>query len=205
MLFRSKASPALQKVLLNIFDRAELVLGDNTKVNLSRCLFFLTSNLGAKDLNRLINGGAGFSGPTVALSAAHAGAVTTSKKYFSPEFFNRLDKVITFRHLDREDLSKILTLELAKVELRAEGRFYLKLTPEAHAWLAAEGYQPEYGARHLRRAVAQRITLPIAKCLGAGQFTKHAEIKVSLRKDQNGLEFRVPAEFAGVSGKGSNG
>ena len=190
-----KASPSLQKVLLNIFDRAKLALGDGTEVNFSRCIFFMTSNLGAKELNRLLGGGMGIAPGTISTSAAHAGALTTTKKYFSPEFFNRIDKTITFQHLEHADLLKILALELNKVEVRGEGKFYLKPTPQVLEWLVTKGYDKEYGARHLRRAVEQHVTLPLAKCLNAGLVTRHAEVIMRISADV--IEFKVAAAHYG--------
>lgn len=189
-----KSSPSMQKSLLNIFDRGEMTLGDNTKVNFTECIFFLTSNLGAKELNRLLGGDMGLAPNTLSTSAAHRGALTTTKKYFSPEFFNRLDKTITFKHLEDHHLLEILKLELNKVELRAEGKFYLKPKPEVLTWLVGKGYDKEYGARHLRRAVSQYVTLPLAKCWNSGQLGKHAEVAISLAADQ--LVFKVEEKFA---------
>jgi hypothetical protein len=186
-----KASSSLQKVLLNIFDRGKLSLGDGTDVNFSKCLFFMTSNLGAKELNRLLGGGMGIAPGTISTSAAHAGALTTTKKYFSPEFFNRIDKTITFAHLEHTDLLKILALELNKVEVRGGGRFYLKPTPQFMEWLVGKGYDKEYGARHLRRAVEQHVTLPLAKCLNSGLITRHAEVIMRISADA--IEFKIPA------------
>ena len=189
-----KAGGSLQKILLNIFDRARLTLGDNTEVNFSKCLFFMTSNLGAKEINRLVTNGMGLAPVTLTTSAAVAGAVTTTKKFFSPEFFNRIDKTITFKHLDHGDLAKILRLELNKVELRAAGKFYLKITPQAADWLLGKGFNKEYGARHLRRAINDHVTTPLSKCLISGQISRHGTVFISVSGEE--LVFKVEAKYA---------
>jgi ATP-dependent Clp protease ATP-binding subunit ClpA len=118
-----KASDALWQLLLGILDKATLTLGDNRRVDLSRTLVFLTSNLGASGISDLMSGGFGFIGRTdkpgaeleqkVVRTAAEA-----ARRTFSPEFINRLDKVVVFSPLSHEQLREILELELRQVQMR---------------------------------------------------------------------------------------
>lgn len=168
-----KSSPALQKLLLGILDRGELTLGDGQLVHFEKTLIFLTSNLGAKELNRLTSASYLAPADTVSSSSAHAGALGAAKRYFSPEFFNRLDKTITFRHLEQEELRQVARLEIQRVEELVKGRGgHLPLVPSADAldWLVAQGFDKNYGARHLKRAISQHVTIPLSRLLASRQI-----------------------------------
>src|SRR5262249_36093270 len=113
-----KANDALWQLLLGILDKATLTLGDNRKVDFSRTIVFMTSNLGAFEMSRLASIGIGFAPQPQADAAAATDrkisrvAVEAAKRKFSPEFMNRIDKVVVFRTLTEEQLRQILSLEL---------------------------------------------------------------------------------------------
>ena len=117
-----KASDSFWQLLLGILDKGVLTLGDNTKVDLSQTVVLMTSNLGATELSRLVTGGIGFA-PTLPLLGGEENlsqkifrvALDAARRRFSPEFMNRIDKVIVFRSLIREHLLQILELELNEV------------------------------------------------------------------------------------------
>src|SRR2546426_1615272 len=122
-----KASDALWQLLLGILDKGTLTLGDNRRVDFSHTLIFLTSNLGSAEMTKLMSGGLGFAaGPREnddeLDQKIYRTAMEAARKKFSPEFMNRIDKVIVFRTLQRENLEEILDIELTRVQERSEER-----------------------------------------------------------------------------------
>src|SRR5256886_6907340 len=121
-----KASDALWQLLLGILDKATLTLGDNRKVDLSRCVIFMTSNLGAAEMCEMLSGGIGFTSgvrPDEANLAdidrkLYHTALDAAKRKFSPEFMNRIDKGVVFRTLNQNNLRQVLDIELNDVQNR---------------------------------------------------------------------------------------
>lgn len=173
-----KASDALWQLLLGILDKATLTLGDTRRVDLSQTIIILTSNLGAREITALVSKAMGFVEPT---SQSVAGlnvklertAVEAARRRFSPEFMNRLDRVVVFQQLQPEQLGEILDIELAIVQQQVldAGRvpFMFRVMPEARAFLLREGTDLRYGARHLKRAIARQVVSPLANLLASGQ------------------------------------
>jgi len=195
-----KASDALWQLLLGILDKGVLTLGDNTKVDLSRTVVFMTSNLGASEMTRLIGGGIGFAPHAASENESDLAqrmfrvAIDAAKRRFSPEFMNRIDKVIVFRRLTSEDLRRILELELSEVNKRilstqGERNFALHLTPQAKEFLLREGTDPKYGARHLKRAIERHLVFPLSSLISTGQIDPGESITVSMLTDGSGLVF----------------
>ena len=173
-----KASGALWQLLLGILDKATLTLGDNRRVDLSQTMIFLTSNLGGGEIAELMTGGMGFAQPSEKPVDALDGKVertaqAAARRKFSPEFMNRLDKVIVFQPLRQNQLEQILEIELAVVQRRvlhtAPGRFLFRVTPSAKAFLLREGTDLKYGARHLKRAIDRHIVYALANLLATSQ------------------------------------
>src|ERR1044071_2420348 len=132
-----KASDALWQLLLGILDKATLTLGDNRRVDLSQTVIFLTSNLGGGEITELMNGGMGFvqpkDKPTAGLDQkVERTAVEAARRKFSPEFMNRLDKVVCFHPLKRQQLEEVLDIELGQMQQRvletAKGQFLFRGT-----------------------------------------------------------------------------
>ncbi len=201
-----KASDALWQLLLGILDKATLTLGDNRRVDLSRCLIVMTSNLGAGEMNDLINGGLGF-GPCqrpdqidprldekITRTAQEA-----ARRKFSPEFMNRIDKSVVFKTLKLEHLEQILEIELGMVQqriLQATGnnQFVFSCTQKVKKFLLAEGTDPKYGARHLKRAIEKHIVFPLANLVATGQIRLGDFIRIDRKEAQ--LTFTKEAEGA---------
>src|SRR6202795_4844138 len=165
-----KASDALWQLLLGILDKATLTLGDNRRVDLSQTVIFLTSNLGGGEITELMHGGMGFIQPgdkpvEVLDGKVERTAQEAAKRKFSPEFMNRLDKVVVFHPLRHGQLEQILDIELAMVQRRvldtARGQFLFRVTPGARAFLLREGTDMKYGARHLKRAIERHVVYPL--------------------------------------------
>ena len=200
-----KASESLWQLMLGILDKASLTLGDNTHVDLSQCLIFLTSNLGASEMSRLAEGGLGFA-MQAPIEDAHLDdkikrtATEAARKKFSPEFMNRLDKVVVFNTLRPDQLEHILDLELAKVQRRIEGavgqnHFTFRCTPEIKQWLLREGTDPKYGARHLKRVIEKNIVYGLANLVATGQVKAGDSVSISIKAD-GGLTFAKIAAAA---------
>jgi len=174
-----KASDALWQLLLGILDKATLTLGDNRRVDLSQTIIFMTSNLGGVDISALMSGGMGFVQPVdkpadkVDAKVEHT-ATEAARRKFSPEFMNRIDKVVVFHPLRPAQLEQVLDIELDQVQRRvldtAHGQFVFRLTTAARQFLLREGTDIKYGARHLKRAIERHIVYPLANLLSTGQI-----------------------------------
>jgi ATP-dependent Clp protease ATP-binding subunit ClpA len=174
-----KASDSLWQLLLGILDKATLTLGDNRRVDLSQTMIFLTSNLGGGEITELMTGGMGFVQPKDKLEdeldvKVERTAQEAAKKKFSPEFMNRLDKVVVFHPLRHEQLEQILEIELGMVQQRVldtgRGQFLFRVTSSARKFLLQEGTDIKYGARHLKRAIEKYVVYPLANLLATEQI-----------------------------------
>jgi len=173
-----KASDALWQLLLGMLDKATLTLGDNRRVDLSQTVIFMTSNLGGGEITELMQGGMGFIQPkdkpvTGLDEKVERTAIEAARRKFSPEFMNRLDKVVVFHPLQRNQLEEVLEIELAQVQQRvletARGQFLFRVTSAAREFLLTEGTDQRYGARHLKRAIERNIVYPLANLLATEQ------------------------------------
>jgi ATP-dependent Clp protease ATP-binding subunit ClpB len=201
-----KASDALWQLLLGILDKATLTLGDNRRVDLSQCLIVMTSNLGAGEMNDLMNGGLGF-GKSPKLQQVDPRlddkitrtAQEAARRKFSPEFMNRIDKIVVFKTLKPEHLEQILEIELGMVQqriLQATGnnQFVFSCTQKVKRLLLDEGTDPKYGARHLKRAIEKNIVFQLANLVATGQIKLGDFIRIDRKESQ--LTFTKEAEGA---------
>ena len=173
-----KASDALWQLLLGMLDKATLTLGDNRRVDLSQTVIFMTSNLGGGEITDLMAGGYGFvesdDKPKNNLDQkVERTAVEAARRKFSPEFMNRLDKVVVFHPLQRKQLEQVLDIELSMVQQRvletAKGQFLFRVTESGRDFLLQEGTDQRYGARHLKRAIERHVVYPMANLLATNQ------------------------------------
>src|SRR3974377_2172874 len=174
-----KASDALWQLLLGVLDKATLTLGDNRRVDLSKTIIFMTSKLGAVQITELMTGSMGFVRPSKEQAnrldeRMERAATDAARRKFSPEFVNRLDKLVVFQPLRREQLQEVLQIELRKVQSRvsnAVGRpFLFRITEEARQFLLDKGTDQRYGARHLKRAIERFLIYPLATLLATNQL-----------------------------------
>jgi ATP-dependent Clp protease ATP-binding subunit ClpB len=175
-----KASDSLWQLLLGILDKATLTLGDNRRVDFSNSMICLTSNLGAKEMSELITGSIGFA-PARGKGMIeddvdqkiYRTAFEAAKRKFSPEFMNRIDKVVVFRSLKDYHLKQILELELSQVQsriMRGTGeKFVFSCTEAAKQFLLDEGIDFKYGARHLKRSIERFLVYAISNLVATGQ------------------------------------
>jgi ATP-dependent Clp protease ATP-binding subunit ClpB len=203
-----KASDALWQLLLGILDKATLTLGDNRRVDLSQCVIILTSNLGGGEITELMTGGMGFVQPTDKREErldekVERTAATAAKKKFSPEFMNRLDKVVVFHPLRSEELGRILEIELGMVQQRvletARGQFLFRVTPEAREFLLRDGTDLKYGARHLKRAIERHVVYPLANLLATEQVRLGDILRIDWDPRTTCLSFEREGEGAVVT------
>jgi ATP-dependent Clp protease ATP-binding subunit ClpB len=161
-----------------MLDKATLTLGDNRRVDLSQTMIFLTSNLGGREITEMMSGSIGFMKAGVKADEGLDGklertALGAARRKFSPEFMNRLDKVVVFQSLGPTHLEQILEIELAMVQKRvidtAREKFLFRVTPKARAFLLREGTDLKYGARHLKRAIERHIVYALSSLLSTGQ------------------------------------
>ena len=202
-----KASDALWQLLLGILDKATLTLGDNRRVDLSSCIIIMTSNLGAGEMTGLVEGGFGFAPKPVQVDNSldekiNRTAVEAARRKFTPEFMNRIDKVVVFKTLRPEDLEQILEIELGMVQQRvlmAAGahQFVFNCTPKVKQFLLQEGTDPKYGARHLKRSIEKNIVFPLANLVATGQVKLGDFVRIDLL-GENKLTFVKEAEGAMV-------
>src|SRR5262250_76384 len=193
-----KASDALWQLLLGMLDKATLTLGDNRRVDLSQTVIFLTSNLGGGEITELMHGGMGFVQPmdkpaTGLDQKVERTAVEAARRKFSPEFMNRLDKVVVFRPLQRKQLEQVLDIELGQVQQRvletAKGQFLFRVTNGGKEFLLQEGTDARYGARHLKRSIERHVVYPLANLLATEQIHLGDLICIDWSKESNRLTF----------------
>ena len=197
-----KASDALWNLLLGILDKGILTLGDNRRVEFSSAMVFLTSNLGAAEMSALANPRLGFH--------THAGedassvqetenrvsriGVAAARRKFTPEFINRLDKIVVFKSLGHEELRTIVDIELEMLKERilnatAGKPFALSITDGAREFLLTEGTDSRYGARHLKRAIERLLVQPLSNLMATGQVRRGDYIRVSHAAGSPSLSF----------------
>jgi ATP-dependent Clp protease ATP-binding subunit ClpB len=193
-----KASDSLWQLLLGMLDKATLTLGDNRRVDLSQTVIFLTSNLGGGEITELMGGGMGFVQPTdkpiAGLDAkVERTAVEAARRKFSPEFMNRLDKVVVFHPLQRPQLEEVLEIELGQVQQRvletAKGQFLFRVTGAGREFILQEGTDQRYGARHLKRAIERHVVYPLANLLATEQVHLGDLVCIDWNKQQDQLIF----------------
>jgi len=206
-----KASDALWNLLLGILDKATLTLGDNRKVDFSRAMIFMTSNLGAAEMSSLMAPKLGFG--VVKDNAREAACrsdeklntkvektgVEAARKKFTPEFMNRLDKIVVFRPLGEDQLRRILDIELNMVQQRVfnaapDRAFIFHVTDSGKSHLLREGIDPKYGARHLKRAIERLLVQPLSNLIATEQIRCGDWIQVDFAPDCGTLVFLKEAE-----------
>ncbi len=204
-----KASDALWNLLLGILDKATLTLGDNRKVDFSRCLIFMTSNLGAAAMSSILSPRLGFGAgeaPALADKATERKlertGIEAARRKFTPEFMNRLDKVVVFRPLGKAELRRVLDIEIGYIQQRIfdspSGGFILRVSERAVERLLTEGADIKYGARHLKRALERMIVQPLSNLIATGQVKLGDLVAVDHEEGCDGLVFTCEEENLSV-------
>ncbi|MEZ5306196.1 MAG: AAA family ATPase [Pyrinomonadaceae bacterium] len=200
-----KASDSLWQLLLGILDKATLTLGDNRNVNFSNTIVIMTSNLGAREMSEMISGGIGFA-PAKSMKNSQDDEVDTkiyrtaleaAKRKFSPEFMNRIDKVVVFRSLKEHHLREILEIELDSVQARitdsAGTKFVFECSDSAKEFLLEEGIDLKYGARHLKRSIERFLVYPLSNLVATEQVETGDLVLVDWDESDERLTFAKKA------------
>jgi len=206
-----KASDALWNLLLGILDKATLTLGDNRKVDFSKAMIFMTSNLGASEMSAIMAPKLGFGSSDARISASTGvfdekmtgkiarSGVEAARRKFTPEFMNRLDKVVTFSPLGSDQLKKILDIELNLVQQRifntsSDRAFVFTMSDPGKDFLLNEGTDLKYGARHLKRAIERLLVHPMSNLIATDQVRGGDWVRVEFDEDNKSLRFAREAE-----------
>lgn len=200
-----KASDSLWQLLLGILDKATLTLGDNRRVDFSQTIVIMTSNLGAREMSDMISGGIGFAPSKTGTpreddeidTKIYRTALEAAKRKFSPEFMNRIDKVVVFRSLKEHHLRRILDIELAAVQNRitesAGTKFVFECTDAAKEYLLGEGIDFKYGARHLKRAIERFLVYSLSNLVATQQVESGDLVLVDFDPERESLIFSKQA------------
>ncbi len=188
-----KAHPEVFNILLQVLDSGHLTDSKGRKVNFKNTVIVLTSNVGGEFIDRLAHIGFGKAGATDATryEETKERVMDALKEHFRPEFLNRLDDIIIFDVLAKEALARIVDTQVEEVVQRLnQKRIALTILPEVHAWLAEKGYNPQYGARPLRRTIQDRILTPLASLMVVQGVSEGAAVTVSIKNDEPHFEVK---------------
>jgi ATP-dependent Clp protease ATP-binding subunit ClpB len=167
-----KAHPDVFNVLLQVLDDGRLTDGQGRTVDFRNTLIVLTSNLGGEYLANLLE--------SQTVEAARAQVMEAVRAAFRPEFLNRLDEILLFRRLSRDDMVGIVDIQLRQLQkLLDERKVTLEVDREAEKWLANAGYDPVYGARPLKRVIQRELQNPLAEKILAGEIREGDTVKVT--------------------------
>ena len=181
-----KAHPDVYNMLLQIMDEGRLTDSFGRSIDFKNVILIMTSNIGAELIKNQSGFGFGKKTPESNFDKMKDVLHKEVERHFRPEFLNRIDDMIVFRPLSKEDLQTIVEYELAKVFKRlTEHRLKLDLTPRAKEFLIEKGYNPEFGARPLRRAIEHYIEDPLAEAVLSGQFKGKNLIKIDVQDEEH--------------------
>ena len=182
-----KAHPDVLNVLLQVMEDGRLTDGQGRTVDFKNTVLILTSNVGSQHLQHLDpEDPAGF-------ELAKVYVLDEVRRTFRPEFLNRLDEILVFRPLSKAQLERIVDLQVAQLERRLQDlKIRVEVTPEARAWLAQEGYNPDYGARPLRRLIQRAVENPLSRMVLRGEVREGDVAVVTVRGGTLAIERKAP-------------
>ncbi|MCC6769940.1 MAG: AAA family ATPase, partial [Gemmatimonadaceae bacterium] len=192
-----KAHPDVFNILLQVLDEGHLTDNYGRMIDFKNTVVIMTSNVGAKDVAK--NKSLGFTAPDFKASFERMAEKVKEElqHVFNPEFLNRLDDVIVFHPLQKEHIAQIVGIMLKEVQKRmSEGELSLKLSDAAAEFLVTHGYDQQYGARPLKRAIQKYIEDPLSEKILIGEYSKGDEIDVDVAEDGQKLAFRVLSNSA---------
>jgi ATP-dependent Clp protease ATP-binding subunit ClpB len=193
-----KAHPDVFNVLLQVLDDGRLTDGQGRTVDFRNVLIIMTSNLGSEFLVMQKEGEDS--------AAVHDEVMQVVRGHFRPEFLNRIDEIILFHRLRREDMAKIVEIQLGRLaKLLEDRKITLHLDAKARQWLADRGYDPSYGARPLKRVIQRNVQDPLAEMILAGKVADGATVEISASKDGLTVAGTVVGRPEAVARKSSGG
>ena len=192
-----KAAPSLTRLLLGILDKAILRLGDNTTVNFERSLIFLTSNLGSRGMMKEIRPDFGFEAGIPKLREdvgrkLESIGLDAARRKFSPEFLNRIDRILTYRPLDEGALAEILDQHIAEFQRHVGERLGpnavgIEVPPETRRVLLRKGASVAFGARELKRTLHRHLTEPLAALVAGGAMEPGCSLRLVVDEQDDRL------------------
>ena len=193
-----KAHPDVMHLLLQILEEGQVTDNFGRKIDFRNTIVILTSNVGAETIKRQTSLGFAAMAQGDADNDGIKGKITESaKKFFKPEFLNRLDDIVIFKMLEKEQLNKIVDLEVNKVLVRLRNKkIHLVLDDAAREFLMKEGYDPQYGARPMRRAVEKHIEDPLAEHVLRGDVKEGDNVQVTFNEEKKVLKFSAESPEA---------
>jgi ATP-dependent Clp protease ATP-binding subunit ClpC len=192
-----KAHPEIFNMLLQVLDDGALTDSLGRKVDFKNAVIIMTSNIGARMIDKGTSLGFHQSGESGEVSRMKDEVMGELKRTFNPEFLNRIDEIVVFHPLDKSNLIKIVDILIEEVNTRlAERGIRIELADDVKKWLTDEGYQPQYGARPMRRCVQRNIEDPLSEELLRGRFKENKRLKVVLK--DNTPSFVEEEAMAGV-------
>ena len=182
-----KAHPDVFNVLLQVLDDGRLTDGQGRTVDFRNTLIIMTSNLGSEYLVNLADG--------EDVDKVRDEVMGVVRAHFRPEFLNRIDEIILFHRLRRQDMGKIVEIQLKRLEkLLADRKITLDLDKEAINWLAEKGYDPAYGARPLKRVIQKELQDPLAEKILLGDILDGSAVKITAGSDRLNFKAKAPAK-----------
>ncbi|MDX2269804.1 MAG: ATP-dependent chaperone ClpB [Bryobacter sp.] len=187
-----KAHPDVFNVLLQILDEGHLTDGQGRKVDFKNTIIIMTSNLASQRILEHRGSTDGTSFEMMKLSV-----MEELRRFFRPEFLNRVDETIVFHALEEADLEKIVDIQLGAVKARlADRKITLELTARARAHIVSVGYDPSFGARPLKRAIQKELETPLARRLLSGDIKEGMHVKIDYTRGNGGLDFEPTSATA---------
>jgi ATP-dependent Clp protease ATP-binding subunit ClpB len=198
-----KAHPEVFNILLQVLDNGRLTDAKGRIVNFRNCVIVLTSNIGAQYIDKmeklgfaLNEAGDGKQTEENNYKEAKQKVLAALKDYFRPEFLNRLDDILVFDILDKEAIKDIVGIQVELVVKRlAEKEIRLELSPEVLEKLSVEGYNPQYGARPLKRLIQNKILTPIASLMVGKKVGKGSRIMVAIKNNEFSFDVKNPKKM----------
>ncbi|MGO2662314.1 MAG: ATP-dependent chaperone ClpB [Propionibacterium freudenreichii] len=182
-----KAHPDVFNILLQVLDDGRLTDGQGRTVDFRNVILIMTSNLGSQFM----------ADPSLSPEERRNQVMAVVKDHFRPEFLNRLDEIVLFDELSREDLDKIVDISLDKLNRRlAERRISIDVSAAAREWLARTGYDPVYGARPLRRLIQTTVEDQLARAMLAGTISDDQKVSVDMNQAGDGVDVKGEAPVA---------
>src|SRR3954463_10876281 len=192
-----KAHPDVMNMLLQILEEGKLTDNVGRVVNFRNTIILMTSNVGSDTIKKQSSMGFSPISDESSYEKMREKIMEEAKRQFRPEFLNRLDDIIVFRSLTKPDLIQILDLEIAKVETRLKGKkLHLQLDEKAKDYLVEKGYDPQYGARPMRRSVERFLEDPLAEEILKGNLHEGEPVQVTV--EENKLVFKQTSPATGA-------
>jgi ATP-dependent Clp protease ATP-binding subunit ClpB len=186
-----KASDSLWHLLLGILDKAKVTCGDSSVTDFSNTIILMTSNAGSSEMDRILNGGGlGFAVPSIGVDEAKIAdiGISAAKTKFTPEFINRLDRMVAFHTLSKAQIERVCDLEIEAIQtnilMHSHNILFLKISPAAKKALIEEGYDPKYNGRNIRRTIEKRIELPVARIIASELTKPGSELLVDYKRGE---------------------